>query len=147
MNNSEIIVVEKTMCILMDNQSRLLASKGYDKVKNEVFYRLLGGSLNSGEDPEVGIRREIREELNSELDELESLAIVDNPFVYEGQSRRQTIYLFRGKLADKNIENKDTVHIVEEKYKFDAYWIPVKDVLEKKIILYPPFDQDKFLKC
>ncbi len=135
------------MCILMDNRGRLLVSKGYDKVKDEIFYRLLGGSLDSGEDPETGIRREIREELNSELDELESLGIIDNPFIYEGQSRHQTIYLFRAALVYKDIEDKDKIHIVEEKYEFDAYWIPVKDILEKRVILYPPFDQEKFLKC
>ena len=52
----------KVMCVF-NHQGKTLASKGYDHVKDEVFYRLIGGTIDFGEKSEDGIRREIQEEL------------------------------------------------------------------------------------
>lgn len=62
------------MCIFTHN-GKTLASKGYDASKDEVFYRVLGGGLEFREKVEDGIRREIKEEL---LCDIENLRFIKN---------------------------------------------------------------------
>jgi hypothetical protein len=48
----------KAMLLILDN-GRLLVSPGYDEVKGEKFYRLLGGNVKFSEPAATAIRREI----------------------------------------------------------------------------------------
>src|SRR3989344_2252964 len=95
----------KVMCVITDGD-RVLAGYGRDNVKGEDFYRVLGGSLDFGETSEYGVRREIREELNSEIEDLKFLDVVENTFVYKGKPGHEIIFLFQGTLADKEIYKK-----------------------------------------
>lgn len=134
------------MCLLIDSDQRILLGKGYDKAKDETFYRVLGGSLNSGESAEEGMRREIQEELHSEIENLKALETIDNKFVYEGRPGHEIVHLFKGNVSDKELEKQSEIHIVEEGYEFDAEWVSMKDVIEKKVILYPAFEYEKYLQ-
>lgn len=132
----------KVMCLITDGD-RVLAGKGRDNVKNEDFYRVLGGSLDFGETSEEGIRREIREELNSEIEDLKFLDVVENTFVYKGKPGHEIIFLFQGTLADKEIYKQAKIHIVEDSYEFDAEWVSLKDVRAGTARLYPEYDYSK----
>ncbi len=136
----------KAMCLLLGSKRKILLGKGYDKVKRESFYRVLGGSLNQGESPEEGIRREIQEELNCGIKNLKFLDTIENRFVYEGENRCEIVHLFLGNVSDVKFESQKTVHIIEEKYEFDAEWVPINDVIEEQIVLYPVFNYKKFLQ-
>lgn len=135
----------KTMCLLVHN-GKALVSKGYDKKKNEYFYRVLGGGLNFGEKAEDGVRREIREELQSELNNLKLLDVVENIFTYDGNQGHQITFLFSGEPARKEIYDKNPIHVVEDTYEFDAEWVQINKILNKEIILYPSLDWNRFLK-
>ena len=136
----------KSMCLLVDEDRRILLGKGYDRVKNEHFYRVLGGSLNFGESAEECVRREIREELNCEIENLEALETINNEFVYNGKEGHETVHLFKGNVSNKGLEKKKKVRIIEDAYEFDAEWVSIKNVFEKKATLYPVFDYEKFLQ-
>lgn len=135
----------KVMCILT-HEGKTLASKGYDKNKDETFYRLLGGSLEFGETLEDGVRREIREELHCEIENLIFAKLVENIFTYEGKQGHDLVFLYKGELSDKALYKKETIHIIEPYSEFEAAWIPVEDVLSGKITLYPAADYSDVLK-
>jgi ADP-ribose pyrophosphatase YjhB (NUDIX family) len=136
----------KTMCLFRQD-GKLLVSKGFDSVKQKHFYRLLGGHVEFGETAEVGIRREIAEELESELENLELLAVIENIFTYQGREGHEIDYLFCADLVNKELYNRKTIHVTEnESLDFEAEWIPVSSVLSGEIPLYPPFDYAALLK-
>ena len=54
------------ICIFRKND-RILVAEGYDPVKNEHFYRPLGGGIEFGEYSEQTIRRELMEEIGAEV--------------------------------------------------------------------------------
>ncbi len=132
----------KVMCVITDG-NRVLAGHGRDNVKNEDFYRVLGGNMEFGETSEEGVRREIREELNSEIEDLKFLDVVENTFTYKGKPGHEIIFLFRGTLADKEIYKRAKIHIVEDGYEFDAEWVLLKDVRAGRTRLYPEYDYSK----
>ena len=60
-----------SLCVFL-NKNRILVFEGYDKVKDEIFYRPLGGGIEFGETAEETVRRELREEINAEVDDEKS---------------------------------------------------------------------------
>ena len=127
------------MCVF-HKDGKILVAKGFEKAKNETFYRLLGGSLNEGEKSEDGIRREMHEELQSDLENLRLLDVVENTFVFEGVEGHQKVFIYSADLARKELYSKNPIHIVEETYEFDAGWVSKSELLAGKTPLYPAFD-------
>ena len=135
----------KAMCVFTQN-GNTLASNGYDKNKGEVFYRLIGGSVGFGEKSEEGIKREVREELNCDVDNLELLTVVENIFTFEGKQGHEIVFVYKGDLSNKELYEREKIHVVEPYGEFDAEWISINDVLTNKIKLYPALDYSKILK-
>jgi 8-oxo-dGTP pyrophosphatase MutT (NUDIX family) len=50
------------------NEDRILVNEGYDPVKQEAFYRPLGGGIEFGESSMDTVCRELMEELNVDVD-------------------------------------------------------------------------------
>ena len=136
----------KVMCVITGGD-RVLAGYGRDNVKGEDFYRVLGGSLDFGETSEEGVRREIREELNSDIEDLKFLDVLENTFTYKGKPGHEIIFLFQGALANKDIYTQSKIHIVEDGYEFDAEWVSRKDVLAGTVRLYPEYDYAKIFNA
>lgn len=56
--------------IILNSQNKILLMQRSDKLGPKMQWSLPGGAIDKGEDPEEGIRREIREEAQIEVDEL-----------------------------------------------------------------------------
>lgn len=69
------------ICVFRNN-NRILVFEGHDSIKNETYYRPLGGGIEFGESGEEAIRREIMEELHSEIEELKHLGFLENIFMF-----------------------------------------------------------------
>jgi len=133
----------KAMCLLVHDNRVLVADantqkgkEGGRKVVPGNFYRVPGGSINFDETAEDGVRREIREELQSEIENLERIDVV----TYAGEKGHEIVFLFKGQLAKKELCEKDSIHIDEDEYEFDARWIPIDELLSRNAPLYPALD-------
>jgi ADP-ribose pyrophosphatase YjhB (NUDIX family) len=145
-SQGDVMVELKAMC-LFRKDGKLLVSKGLDSVKQKHFYRLLGGHVEFGETAEAGIRREIAEELASEIENLKLLAVIENIFTYEGRGGHEIDYLFSADLVNKDLYNQETIHVVEnESLDFEAEWISLATILSGEVPVYPPFDYEALLK-
>jgi ADP-ribose pyrophosphatase YjhB (NUDIX family) len=127
------------MCLFY-RDGKILVSRGQNKITHEVFYRLLGGSLHFGENSETGIRREIEEELHSEIENLQFVTTIENTFTHEDWQGHEIVFMYIGDLKRKELYEQKVIHIVEETYEFDAEWIPVRDVMKGTKTLFPTFD-------
>jgi len=137
--HSEEQIKAKAMCLFYQD-GKILVSRGRNKVTNEIFYRLLGGSLNFFENSEAGIRREIQEELHSDIENLKFITTIENTFTHEDWRGHEIVFVYLGDLKRKELYEQNVIHIVEETYEFDAEWIPVRDVIKGTKILFPSFD-------
>lgn len=122
------------LCIIK-NQDRLLVSKGYDSKKNEVFYRLLGGGVEFGETGEKAIKREFKEELDTDLENVKYITFLENIFTYEGKPGHEIVLVFTGDLVNKDLYQKDNIKILDNKDGI-ASWQKISDFKEGKLILY-----------
>lgn len=134
----------KAMC-LFSRKGSTLASRGFDDVKNEEFFRVIGGGMHFTEKSEEAVRREVREELGVEINNLKFLEAVENVFTYLGQPGHEIIFLYQGDLSDESMYEKESVQFFDGK-QMEAMWIPIADVLSGAKKLYPAVDFAKYLK-
>jgi ADP-ribose pyrophosphatase YjhB (NUDIX family) len=83
-------------------------------VKDETFYRLLGGTVEFGERGEETLRRELREELGAVADVGRLLATIENLFEFEGASAHEICLVYECSLRDERLYTLDEWDAHEE---------------------------------
>src|ERR1700754_860221 len=87
----------------------LLVFEYHDSTKDETFYRPLGGGIDFGETAEVSVRRELREELGVELQDVRLLGVLENLFHAFGRDSHEIVFVFDCLLADQSLYERDAV--------------------------------------
>ena len=78
----------------------ILVERGYDTARTEMFYRLLGGTIEEGELGADAVRRELREELGVELEVGPQIATIENIFTWEAKPWHEILLVYECGLAD-----------------------------------------------
>ena len=88
------------LVVFRRDDGAILVAPGFDRVKEQRFYRPLGGEIEFGELAEDAARREIREELGAEIDDLRLLGVFENIFTFLGHSGHELVWVYEGAFAD-----------------------------------------------
>lgn len=124
--------------IIENNQGQFLFHEGYDSVKNEYFYRPLGGGIEFGETATLTIVREFQEELGVEIEVGESLGFYENIFQYEGKGGHEFVVIHRANFKDEKLNNRDYFDIEEAgRVLGKAVWRSVEEIKSQGAKLYP----------
>ena len=131
------------------NQDRILVFEGYDKVKDETFYRPLGGGIEFGETAEETVRREIMEEINAEVGELRYLGTLENMFSFDGAAGHEIVQVYDGVLKESGLYEQAVIvgHEAEIDESFNVYWKDLNEFGEGKSILYPDGLLELLIAC
>ena len=127
-----------SLCVLL-NDNCILVFEGYDKVKDETFYRPLGGGIEFGEKAEDAARRELKEEINVEVGELRYLGMLENIYILNGKPYHEIVIIYDGALVNSGMYEQAV--IVGEEANGDvihAMWKSLDEFGDGKSILYPP---------
>lgn len=116
-------VCVKAVCVF-SNEGRILAVDALDPTKGERFWGPIGGRVEFGEQSGDAIAREIREELSSEVRNLELLGVLESIFTYDGGDGHEIVFVYDGELAESSLYQEATVRGVESNgEEFSAHWI------------------------
>jgi 8-oxo-dGTP pyrophosphatase MutT (NUDIX family) len=109
---------------LFRHGDRILVSRDYDSVKQEHYYRPLGGGIEFGETSRDAIIREIREELDAEIENLIWLGTLENLFILEGEPGHEIALIYDATFVDRSIYERDSLigHEREVGLSFVAEW-------------------------
>lgn len=127
------------ICVFRHN-NRILVAEGYDPVKDEYFYRPLGGGIEFGETSIETICRELMEEINAEVDResLRYLGTVENIFHFNGMAGHEIVMIYDGVLKDSGLYEQATILGTEANGEdVQAVWKSIDEFGEGKSILYP----------
>lgn len=116
----------------------LFLSKAWDSIKGDYYYRPIGGTVEFGERTEETIRREIREELNTEIQNLSLYTVVENIFQCDGIDGHEIMFIYRAEFVEDRFYDDKAFSITESDGQiFKAGWEPIQDILDEKIRLVP----------
>ena len=115
--------------------NKLLVSKGYDKSKNQEFYRCLGGGIEFLERSEDALKREFKEEINIEIELGDFLGISENIFNYKGKDAHELILFYEAYINDKYYQQK--YDLLDDNIETEAVWVDIDKFKNKELILYP----------
>ena len=115
--------------------NKLLVSKGYDKSKNQEFYRCLGGGIEFLERSEDALKREFKEEINIEIELGDFLGISENIFNYKGNDAHELILFYEAYINDKDYQQK--YDLLDDDIETEAVWVDIDKFKNKELILYP----------
>ena len=113
--------------------NKLLVSEGFDKVKNETFYRCLGGGIEFLEKSEEALKREFLEEINVDITVKAFLGISENIFTYQGKKAHELILFYSIEISDENYQEE--YKVIDDHGETIAKWIDINEFKNK--ILYP----------
>lgn len=115
--------------------NKILVSPGYDKTKEQSFYRCLGGGIEFLETSEEALKREYKEELGINIDIEKFCGIAENIFVFEGRKAHELVLFYNIKIKDSDFKEKYCV--TEDGEETEAYWIDIDEFKNNSKILYP----------
>jgi len=125
------------LCVFKNN-NRILVFEGHDSIKHETYYRPLGGGIEFGESGEVAVRREIMEELHSEIEGLVHLGYLENIFVHNGKTGHEIVMVYDGALTKAELYEQAEMEVIEANgERIRVVWKSLHEFEEGKSILYP----------
>lgn len=115
------------VAIIKNEKGELLVSPGYDSLKDEHFYRLLGGGIEFGERSEEALKREFQEEIAAELIDCRLLKINENIFSFNGEDGHEICFIYEATFADTLLYQKNYFRILDSKEDEEVIWLDLKD--------------------
>ena len=115
--------------------NKLLVSEGFDKVKNETFYRCLGGGIEFLEKSSDALKREFKEEIGANIIIKDFLGVSENIFTYKGKNAHELILFYSIDILDQDY--KEEYEINDNSGRYKAKWIDIQEFKNKSKILYP----------
>ena len=105
--------------------NKLLVSEGFDKVKNETFYRCLGGGIEFLEKSEEALKREFLEEINVDITVKDFLGILENIFTYQGKKAHELVLFYSIEISDENYQEE--YKVIDDHGETIAKWIDINE--------------------
>ncbi|YAF97880.1 MAG: NUDIX hydrolase [Nodularia sp. CChRGM 3473] len=123
---------------LIRDGERIFVSEGYDPVKQEIFYRALGGGVDFGETSQVALEREFQEEIQADLTNIRYLGCIESIFTCNGKQGHEIIQLYQCDFADTQFYQLDSLIFSEsEHHKHRALWIDIARFKSGELRLVP----------
>ncbi|NMG09961.1 NUDIX hydrolase [Brasilonema sp. UFV-L1] len=120
-----------------DIGTRIFVSEGYDPVKQQTFYRAMGGGVEFGETSLEALKREFQEEIQAELTNIRYLGCLENIFIYNGQPGHEIIQLFESDFVDSKFYELEKFVFSEGERQKTALWVDTNRLKSGELRLVP----------
>lgn len=127
-------IIRPVVLGIIRKDNKILVSEGYDKVKNQYFYRSLGGGIEFQENSKDALKREFKEELNIDIEVGNFLGIAENIFVFNGKKAHEIVLFYEANIKAEDYKEKYEIIDEDDSY---AIWVDVDKFVSKELILYP----------
>lgn len=130
-----IRVAAAVICDDMEDPSKIFATaKGYGEFKGQ--WEFPGGKIEAGESPEEAVVREIREELDTEIEVGALIHTIE--YDYPAFHLSMDCFLAKVKTGDLTLKEAEDARWLTKAELYDVKWLPADisliEVLEKRMV-------------
>lgn len=122
---------------LIRDGDRIFVSQGYDPVKQQTFYRAMGGGVNFGESSRDALQREFQEEIQVELTNIQYLGCLENLFTYNGQQGHEILQIYQCDFVEPKFYQLEQLTFAEGERKKMALWVEINRFTSGELKLVP----------
>lgn len=122
--------------IILDGD-RIFISQGYDPVKQQTFYRAMGGGVDFGETSFEALQREFQEEIQADLTNIRYLGCLENLFTFNGKQGHEILQVYQCDFVDSKFYQLESLVFAEGKRQKTALWIDVARFKSGELLLVP----------
>lgn len=125
------------LCAL-EHKGHYLVFKAWDAVKRRYFARFPGGGIEYGESADEGLRREMREELDTELEGVRLLGTMENIFTFEGQPGHEVVFVFSARALNPAVYSGELSFAQDDGGPVPLFWLTREQLSTPDPELVPP---------
>lgn len=115
-------------------------SQGYDPVKQQTFYRAMGGGVDFGETSLEALQREFQEEIGAELTNIIYLGCLENLFTFNGKLGHEILQVYQCDFVDPKFYELESLVFAEGNRQKTALWVDIAKFKSGELLLVPePF--------
>ncbi len=122
---------------IIRQRDRIFISEGYDPVKQQTFYRAMGGGVEFGETSRVALQREFQEEIQAKLNNIKYLGCQENLFTFNGLPGHEILFVYQCDFVDPNFYQLEEIDFAEGKRKKRALWVEIDRFKSGELKLVP----------
>jgi len=122
---------------LIRDGERIFISEGYDPLKQQTFYRALGGGVDFRETSRDALQREFQEEIQAELTNIRYLGCMENLFMFNGQPGHEILQIYQCDFVDPKFYQLQQLVFSEGERKKTALWVEINRFKSGELVLVP----------
>lgn len=116
---------------------RTFISQGYDPVKQQTFYRAMGGGVDFGETSFEALKREFQEEIQAELTNIHYLGCIENLFTFNGKQGHEILQVYECDFVDPKFYQLENLVFAEGERQKTALWVEISRFKSGELKLVP----------
>lgn len=122
---------------IIRQRDRIFISEGYDPVKQQTFYRAMGGGVEFGETSRAALQREFQEEIQAELTNIKYLGCQENLFTFNGLPGHEILFVYQCDFVEPKFNQLEEIYFAEGKRKKRALWVEIDRFKSGELKLVP----------
>ncbi len=122
---------------LFSRADKILVAEYFDRVKNEKFFRPVGGGIEFGEYASDAVARETFEELGAAVRNVRYLFTLENLFEFNGERGHEIVLVHDGAFVDESLYAREVLYGRDTNDEFEAYWKSLNEIRRDTRPLYP----------
>lgn len=122
---------------LITQGERTFISEGYDPIKEQTFYRAMGGGVDFGETSLEALQREFQEEIQAELTNIHYLGCIENLFTFNGKQGHEILQVYQCDFVDPKFYQLENLVFAEGERQKTALWVEISRFKSGELKLVP----------
>lgn len=129
--------IRATALCAIEREGAYLAFDIWDPLTKRKLVRFPGGGIEHGEYAIDAIRREMREELDTELEDVRLLGVLENIFGFQSQPGHEVVFLYTARATNDSIYAADENVAVEANENVPLRWVTLAELESGETTLVP----------